>query len=133
MGVAELETMCFHANKNLYTKQQIVNYFASLNTELGSPSWNGECSFRCLIHNDQNPSASVNIETGLWNCLACHRGGTLFTLENLLADDDYMDWHTIRHQVLDACEHGLRSDLPHKAPTEKKPFEYVSLKTEHLK
>jgi len=30
---------------------------------------------RCIFHDDTNPSLSVNLETGLFNCFACHESG----------------------------------------------------------
>ena len=40
-----------------------------------------EQSVRCLIHDDDNPSCSVNLEKGTWFCHACGQGGDGYTRE----------------------------------------------------
>jgi MCM2/3/5 family protein/Toprim domain-containing protein len=35
------------------------------------PNEDGEIRMRCPLHDDKHPSASVNIESGLFNCLVC--------------------------------------------------------------
>lgn len=35
-------------------------------------------------HEDSRPSASVNLNTGLWNCFSCGRGGDLLTLGSVV-------------------------------------------------
>lgn len=35
------------------------------------PNADGEIRMRCPLHDDKHPSASVNIESGLFNCLVC--------------------------------------------------------------
>src|SRR5215467_4110069 len=40
---------------------------------------NGEATGLCPFHDDQNPSFSVNLETGLWCCHAGCGGGDVFS------------------------------------------------------
>jgi DNA primase len=35
----------------------------------------GQRKMRCPVHDDSNPSATVNREKGLWHCFACGAGG----------------------------------------------------------
>lgn len=34
----------------------------------------------CILHEDRNPSCSVNLERGLWNCHSCGEGGDAWTM-----------------------------------------------------
>lgn len=34
----------------------------------------------CPFHEDRNPSASVNLDEGLWQCFSCARAGDVYTL-----------------------------------------------------
>ena len=36
-----------------------------------------ELQFCCPFHDDRNPSASLNIELGIYNCFSCGARGTL--------------------------------------------------------
>ncbi len=42
-----------------------------------------EVLFRCPLHNDNNPSLSVNPEKGLWRCFPCGVGGDVVRLAQL--------------------------------------------------
>lgn len=47
-----------------------------------------EQRMRCPIHDDgkeKNPSASVNHDKGVWNCMACHAGGSVGSLVRRLS------------------------------------------------
>lgn len=57
-----------------------------------------ERSFLCHVHGDSNPSASVNSETGLWICYACHAKGKI-DLESL-----ELDPYSVKRQVTDALK-----------------------------
>lgn len=43
--------------------------------EGGGPDDKGEWAMHCPYHGDKRRSASVNIETELWNCMGCPEGG----------------------------------------------------------
>lgn len=40
----------------------------------------GEQSIKCPIHEDRTPSASLNLDKGLWNCFSCNTGGDAISL-----------------------------------------------------
>lgn len=40
----------------------------------------GEQTFKCPVHDDRRPSASVNRSKGLWHCHACGAGGDAIAL-----------------------------------------------------
>jgi hypothetical protein len=44
--------------------------------KLGPKVGADELRFLCPIHGDTNPSANVNLRTGLWKCQACGEGGS---------------------------------------------------------
>lgn len=41
---------------------------------------NDEAHFKCIVHNDSNPSADCNLKTGLWQCFSCGASGDLIDL-----------------------------------------------------
>ena len=50
-----------------------------------------EMMILCPFHDDKNPSASVNLDTGVWYCFAGCGGGSLFDLyERIRRDGDFV-------------------------------------------
>ncbi|MCF6147657.1 MAG: DUF3987 domain-containing protein [Candidatus Kuenenia sp.] len=45
----------------------------------------------CVFHNDRNPSLSVDVETGLFNCFSCGKKGDIFTF--------YQELHCVDFQT----------------------------------
>ena len=46
----------------------------------------------CPLHEDRNPSASVNEDTGKWNCFSCNQHGDVYDLLQLAGKaSDYKD------------------------------------------
>ena len=41
-----------------------------------------EIQFKCIFHDDNTPSASINKITGLWKCYTCDIGGNILQLSN---------------------------------------------------
>ena len=41
-----------------------------------------EIQFKCIFHDDNKPSASINKITGLWKCYTCDIGGNILQLSN---------------------------------------------------
>jgi len=58
-------------------EQQLVAVFDHY--ELPEPRY-GEQMFKCPVHDDRKPSASVNRSKGLWHCHACGAGGDAIAL-----------------------------------------------------
>ncbi|NUO10027.1 MAG: DUF3987 domain-containing protein [Candidatus Brocadia sp.] len=74
--------------QQILTNLDIANYFQTQIPSLkvnGSPNAMGLCPF----HDDHNPSFSVNIETGLFNCFACGKKGDIFTFYQELKGVDF--------------------------------------------
>jgi DNA primase len=44
---------------------------------------------RCLLHDDQHPSMSVNVEKKVWHCPVCDAGGGVVKLVQLVEGVDY--------------------------------------------
>ena len=42
----------------------------------------------CVLHEDRNPSASVNEDTGKWNCHSCNQHGDVYDLIQLAGKAD---------------------------------------------
>ena len=57
--------------------------------DLPEPGW-GERSTRCPVHDESNPSASVNRGKGLVHCHACGFGGTA---ANIVMARENVDYH----------------------------------------
>lgn len=56
-----------------------INFHAFYSGELNSPLKDGEeVQAHCPFHDDQHPSLSINLTTGLWHCHACGEGGDVF-------------------------------------------------------
>ena len=55
------------------------------------PSGFGWRKMRCVnpAHNDRNPSASINLQTGRFNCFACGLSGDVYDLAHTL---DGLTW-----------------------------------------
>lgn len=74
--------------QQILTNLDIANYFQTQIPSLkvnGSPNAMGLCPF----HEDHNPSFSVNIETGLFNCFSCGEKGDIFTFYMRLHGVDF--------------------------------------------
>lgn len=74
--------------QQILTNLDIANYFQTQIPSLkvnGSPNAIGLCPF----HEDHNPSFSVNIKTGLFNCFACGKKGDIFTFYQELKGVDF--------------------------------------------
>ncbi len=74
--------------KQILANLSIANFFQTQIPSLsvnGSPNAMGLCPF----HEDHNPSFSVNIETGLFNCFACGKKGDIFTFYQELKGVDF--------------------------------------------
>lgn len=54
----------------------ITAFLQSQGVTLGAKVGTDEYRFLCQFHDDSNPSANVNIKTGLWKCQVCGAGGT---------------------------------------------------------
>lgn len=48
-------------------------------------------SMRCVIHNDRNPSMSVDFDQGLWYCHACKVGGSAYDLIMQLENCSFLE------------------------------------------
>lgn len=59
----------------------------------------------CPFHDDTNPSLSVNVETGLWHCFGCGRGGDVFTF---IMEAEHCDFSEARKVIAER----FRLDLP---------------------
>lgn len=62
----------------------LADYIAS-----GRPNSEGELSMLCPLHEDENPSASLNVENSMWYCNACEEGGSLDAL--LARRDEWLE------------------------------------------
>jgi hypothetical protein len=68
-------------------KQQVLknidyqSYYGSHVKRMGKPSGKGEAMALCCFHDEKNPSMSINVKTGLWNCHACKDGGDVFAFQ----------------------------------------------------
>jgi 5S rRNA maturation endonuclease (ribonuclease M5) len=107
----------------------------------GDVGWNGEIAFCCVIHNDRNPSASINVEKGAWYCHGCLEHGNLRQLIEAVQPDE-LDriWDEYRLSEgtpveWDATTKGHRMDLsdvdwvpiePYEAaPSQSDEYDYV--------
>lgn len=57
--------------------------------------WGSEATACCPVHDDRNPSFSVNLRSGLWCCFACGASGSLAGLVVAVLDVPYgsaKDW-----------------------------------------
>lgn len=55
-------------------------FFEAQVGRLGPKVGHDEMRFLCLFHGDTNPSANVNLRTGLWKCQVCNAGGSAIDL-----------------------------------------------------
>lgn len=75
----------------------------------GSASARGELTFCCRRHDDSKPSASINVNTGLWRCNACQASGNITTL---IMDLEHCDTTTATRIIEDA--HVAAAEAPDK-------------------
>ncbi len=47
-----------------------------------------EAEFLCPFHEENTPSCGMNIQTGMWHCFGCDRGGSLLKFVTLLLSGD---------------------------------------------
>lgn len=62
---------------------EVVQNVFGIDGEVCQGSNGLEYEFCCIAHNDTNPSAHVNLGTGLANCFSCNFSGDLLTLGKL--------------------------------------------------
>ena len=68
-----------------YNKQEILNnldfhsFFGAHVEKMGPVRGDGETSCLCCFHEESNPSLSINVHTGLYDCKACGAKGDVFT------------------------------------------------------
>ena len=58
------------------TRLDISGFMASQGVDLGPKVGADEYRFLCPFHDDHEPSANVNVRTGLWKCQVCGAGGS---------------------------------------------------------
>jgi hypothetical protein len=68
---------------------------------------NDEWKVCCPIHDDKNPSASINIETQKWYCQVCHKGGNFISFIAYVSRTSYV----LAHKYLSKW-YNLRKDKP---------------------
>jgi hypothetical protein len=54
---------------------------------VGNPNSKGEARMLCPLHGETGASASVNVDTLVWHCMACNQGGTVARLIKILDED----------------------------------------------
>jgi DNA primase len=69
----------------------LTDYFQQHFDEELNPNAQGECAAHCLFHDDERASMSINIQTGLWRCFGCDRGGDVYTFQELVGEVDFAD------------------------------------------
>lgn len=62
--------------------ERLYRFYSHFFGEL-RPNSEGECSVKCVFHNDNTESLSVNLRTGLWRCFTCA------STDNLEGGDEY--------------------------------------------
>jgi len=67
-----------------FTHEQIRNYYETRLKREFQPNYHGEVQLPCPLHNDSNPSFSLNLDKGLWNCFSACGGGGILKFEELL-------------------------------------------------
>lgn len=60
---------------------------------VGGPNGKGETRIKCLVHEDKEPSATINFDKGVWKCHGCGASGRIpelvqIALHKNLEDDD---------------------------------------------
>lgn len=69
----------------------LKDYFQKHFDEELKPNAQGECAAHCIFHEDERASMSINIQTGLWRCFGCDRGGDTYTFQELVGRVDFAD------------------------------------------
>ena len=54
----------------------VAAFYAGQGVELGATVGPNERRIRCPFHDDKTPSANVNMQSGLWSCHTCDKGGS---------------------------------------------------------
>ena len=82
-----------------------------------------EVQFRCPTpgHTDTNPSASINVKTGLWVCFGCEAGGDIYTLGGIKFG---MDEHS---SELPELKRRMAEDLTGKPFIEHGPYSVIDI------
>ncbi len=62
----------------ILSKLDFLNFYRNLISSLKETS-KGEAVGLCPFHQDNNPSFSVNLESGLYHCFGCQAGGDVFS------------------------------------------------------
>lgn len=66
--------------------EPIVSFFGG-ETRSGS----GEIRVKCLMHNDSHRSASMNVDTNLYYCQTCGKGGNAVNIVCILENLEFLD------------------------------------------
>jgi hypothetical protein len=76
-------------NENEFSRDETKRIYESRLGRSLKPNLQGQVNTRCPFHEDRNPSLSVNVATGQWNCHAGCGGGSMFEFEMRLHHVDY--------------------------------------------
>lgn len=69
------------------------------------PDQTGEALAHCPIHDDKDPSANVNLDSGVWHCFSCNKGGPIDMLYMMLTSRQEEGW-------VPPWVSGVRTDAP---------------------
>lgn len=62
----------------------------------------------CPVHDEDNPSAVVNPDTGKWKCFACQQSGDAYDLIQIRENVSFSDAVQFATRVLDASGRDIR-------------------------
>lgn len=82
---------------------------------LRTPSGRGK--ILCPVHDEDRPSAVVDMTTGKWRCFACHAHGDAIDLIQLKEGVSFSEAATIAEGLLDQSSGSLRSGAGGKSST----------------
>lgn len=68
-----------------------INFKTYYQNAVSSLRVNGksEAQGLCPFHDDNSPSLSINVNTGLWYCFTCGTGGNIFSFHKKLKQVDF--------------------------------------------
>jgi 5S rRNA maturation endonuclease (ribonuclease M5) len=77
----------------------------------------GNANVRCPFHEDENPSCSINFQTGLFNCHGCGMKGNIFTFRAKTEGISKQECIAAFEHELEDVEEVLAEDEPAEAPS----------------
>lgn len=81
---------------NSLSREQIVDLLKYLGaSKIKDREGKRDIMFTCTVHGESNPSAGINVETGVFNCFSCHASGGIESLVMQSLPEEFKTYYDV--------------------------------------